>query len=36
VRLGALAAVAEQMRRASEAGHGDQDMAATIQASRPA
>jgi 3-hydroxyisobutyrate dehydrogenase len=36
VRLGALAAVAEQMRRASEAGYGDQDMAATIQASRPA
>jgi 3-hydroxyisobutyrate dehydrogenase len=36
LRLGALAAVAEQMRRASEAGHGDQDMAATIHASRPA
>jgi len=35
LRLGALAAVAEQMRRASEAGHGDEDMAATIHASRP-
>jgi 3-hydroxyisobutyrate dehydrogenase len=36
LRLGALAAVAEQMRRATEAGHGDEDMAATIHASRPA
>jgi 3-hydroxyisobutyrate dehydrogenase-like beta-hydroxyacid dehydrogenase len=36
LRLGALAAVGEQLRRASEAGHGDKDMAATIHASRPA
>ena len=36
LRLGALAAVAEQMRRATEEGHGDKDMAATIHASRPA
>jgi 3-hydroxyisobutyrate dehydrogenase len=36
LRLGALTAVAEQMRRATEAGHGDEDMAATIHASRPA
>jgi 3-hydroxyisobutyrate dehydrogenase len=36
LRLGALAAVAEQMRRAAEEGHGEQDMAATIHASRPA
>ena len=36
LRLGALAAVAEQMERAVEAGHGREDMAATIHASRPA
>ena len=36
LRLGALAAVGEQMRRASADGHGDKDMAATIHASRPA
>ena len=36
LRLGALAAVGEQMRRAVAAGHGDEDMAATIHASRPA
>jgi 3-hydroxyisobutyrate dehydrogenase len=36
LRLGALAAVREQMRRASDAGHGAKDMAATIHASRPA
>ncbi|HYH90885.1 MAG TPA: NAD(P)-dependent oxidoreductase [Solirubrobacteraceae bacterium] len=36
LRLGALAAVAEQMERAVEAGHGSEDMAATIHASRPA
>jgi 3-hydroxyisobutyrate dehydrogenase len=36
LRLGALAAVAEQMRRATDAGHGGKDMAATIHASRPA
>ena len=36
LRLGALAAVAAQMRRASADGHGDEDMAATIHASRPA
>ena len=35
LRLGALAAVAEQMQRAVEAGHGQADMAATIYASRP-
>jgi 3-hydroxyisobutyrate dehydrogenase len=34
LRLGALAAIAEQMQRAVEAGHGKDDMAATIQASR--
>ena len=34
LRLGALAAVAEQMERAVEAGHGKADMAATIHASR--
>ena len=34
LRLGALAAVAEQMERAVEAGHGKEDMAATIHASR--
>ena len=36
LRLGALAGVAEQMERAVEAGHGREDMAATIHASRPA
>ena len=36
LRLGALAAVAAQMERAIEAGHGGEDMAATIHASRPA
>ena len=36
LRLGALAAVGEQMRRAAASGHGDEDMAATIHASRPA
>ena len=36
LRLGALAAVREQMRRACEDGHGGSDMAATIHASRPA
>ena len=36
LRLGALAAVAEQMQRAVEAGHGKADMAATILATRPA
>ena len=36
LRLGALAAVREQMLRAADAGHGDEDMAATIHASRPA
>ena len=35
LRLGALAAVREQMLRAADAGHGDEDMAATIHASRP-
>jgi 3-hydroxyisobutyrate dehydrogenase len=35
LRLGALQAVAEQMERAVEAGHGQADMAATIHASRP-
>jgi 3-hydroxyisobutyrate dehydrogenase len=35
LELGALSAVREQMRRAVEAGHGDEDMAATIHASRP-
>jgi 3-hydroxyisobutyrate dehydrogenase len=35
LRLGALAAVVEQMERAVEAGHGKADMAATIHASRP-
>jgi 3-hydroxyisobutyrate dehydrogenase len=35
LRLGALEAVAEQMQRAVEAGHGRADMAATIHASRP-
>jgi 3-hydroxyisobutyrate dehydrogenase len=35
LHLGALAAVAEQMQRAVEAGHGQADMAATIHASRP-
>jgi 3-hydroxyisobutyrate dehydrogenase len=34
LRLGALAAVADQMQRAVEAGHGKADMAATIHASR--
>jgi 3-hydroxyisobutyrate dehydrogenase len=34
LRLGALAAIAEQMERAVEAGHGKDDMAATIHASR--
>jgi 3-hydroxyisobutyrate dehydrogenase len=34
LRLAALAAVREQMQRACEAGHGEQDMAATIYASR--
>jgi len=34
LRLGALAAIAEQMERAVEAGHGKADMAATIHASR--
>ena len=34
LRLGALAAVAEQMQRAVDAGHGKADMAATIHASR--
>jgi 3-hydroxyisobutyrate dehydrogenase len=34
LRLGALAAVADQMERAAEAGHGREDMAATIHASR--
>ena len=34
-RLAALAAVRDQMQRAADAGHGDQDMAATIHASRP-
>ena len=36
LRLPALASVAEQMERATEAGHGREDMAATIVASRPA
>lgn len=36
LRLAALTAVAEQIRRAAEAGHGDQDMSAMILASRPA
>jgi 3-hydroxyisobutyrate dehydrogenase len=36
LRLGALAAVADQMQRAVEAGHGKADMAATIHATRPA
>ena len=35
LRLAALAAVRDQMQRAADAGHGDQDMAATIHASRP-
>jgi 3-hydroxyisobutyrate dehydrogenase len=35
LRLAALAAVRDQMQRAVDAGHGDQDMAATIHASRP-
>jgi 3-hydroxyisobutyrate dehydrogenase len=34
LRLAALEAVREQMRSAVKAGHGDDDMAATIQASR--
>jgi 3-hydroxyisobutyrate dehydrogenase len=34
LRLAALAAVAEQMERAVQAGHGREDMAATIHASR--
>jgi len=34
LRLGGLAAVADQMQRAVEAGHGKADMAATIHASR--
>ena len=34
LRLGALAAIAGQMERAVEAGHGKDDMAATIHASR--
>jgi 3-hydroxyisobutyrate dehydrogenase len=34
LRLGALAAIAEQMQRAVDAGHGKADMAATIHASR--
>jgi 3-hydroxyisobutyrate dehydrogenase len=36
LRLGALAAVVEQMARAVEAGHGREDMAATIHATKPA
>src|SRR3954451_3766288 len=36
LELAALAAVREQMRQAGDAGHGDEDMAATIHASRPA
>jgi 3-hydroxyisobutyrate dehydrogenase len=36
LRLGALEAIAAQMQRAVEAGHGRADMAATIHASRPA
>jgi 3-hydroxyisobutyrate dehydrogenase len=36
LRLAALTAVAEQIRSAAEAGHGDQDMSAMILASRPA
>ncbi len=35
LRLAGLAAVRDQMQRAADAGHGDQDMAATIHASRP-
>ena len=35
LRLAALTAVRDQMQRAADAGHGDQDMAATIYASRP-
>jgi 3-hydroxyisobutyrate dehydrogenase len=34
LRLGALAAIVQQMERAVEAGHGKADMAATIHASR--
>jgi 3-hydroxyisobutyrate dehydrogenase len=34
LRLGALAAITEQMQRAVDAGHGKADMAATIHASR--
>jgi 3-hydroxyisobutyrate dehydrogenase len=36
LRLPALTAVAEQIRRAAEAGHGEQDMSAMILAGRPA
>jgi 3-hydroxyisobutyrate dehydrogenase len=36
LELAALAAVREQMRQAVDAGHGDEDMAATIHASRRA
>jgi 3-hydroxyisobutyrate dehydrogenase len=36
LRLGVLAAVVEQMERAVEAGHGREDMAATIHATQPA
>jgi 3-hydroxyisobutyrate dehydrogenase len=36
LRLAALEAVREQMQRATEAGHGEDDMAATIEASRRA
>ena len=36
LRVGLLAAVVEQMDRAVEAGHGREDMAATIHATRPA
>ena len=35
LRLSALGAVAEQMERAVQAGHGREDMAATIHSSRP-
>src|SRR4051794_38356933 len=36
LRLGALAAIVAQMERAVEAGHGREDMAATIHATHPA
>ena len=36
LRVGLLAAVVEQMAHAVEAGHGREDMAATIHATRPA